>query len=959
MTLSPQNSQRDYTQIFEQTTPSSFPKGSLEEILLEEHVEICQDFDASYLQESWSWRNVYRARRLANALLDEKGNLVKKEITKALQILQKNGFSIGPERHHDAVCMAHLRSILTRLLKDPSLERALKSLVKPEVHEGISRLIRETIQLSESKALTDRDVRQAALSALFTLLRQNVGSCFATAPAILIQQEQPLRFFEDLQQLLGRGQLTRVVAGTEFTVPISLSWGMGDLLRPIPLSLLGEDPLKTLSRSPGLHAAFASAQLLSKKHDLYTVLKKSHFIEKLQDPFSPITADQVIKAVLLDVFGVTSEQVTHFQERPIQGFAGEILIQAPLTQGEKTLACSRYLKAYEQAKIGFKSLTDHPLLKAWEFTLASLSESKADFAKWNLYISLGVQPEDPHGIGQSLYLKIQEQIELLNQEIEENQSNYEHLFAQVKYLEGRISRASTENEAGWVRAEYQMRKHEIHRALVQRDNAYNKGKDLQSIYAKLIEFYGRKIRDYFQEVYDPQMLDVSASLYDDSPAGFRLLYKHGRANTALWTLVHSPGEYIQHLTSFFISTEVDLESDPEFEGLKRELSELIRVVINTIKGQEFLESSIKRLARAYKEPLIKDPLNNLERVQRKPWAYISGGTMNSLISCYWQIDREPKEAARWVENETELLAFLIDTVKELPRKVQQLFLNGETSSLLCFSPTHAFVLKPRLPLFQKAWQSDLYTYTWIRDQLIFPCERFLAETLLDGRMINRILQELLLFIPKDYRGLVTHALKGFTFSMTAPEFREQVLKTLAYEKWLREGRGLELILEELDSILLRFLPLFPEHQLEENLRALFSALPECERTVHKNLSNLTKNAARYQIWTAEDLKRTALSLIMSSYQTTRFSLPLHQRVVEAMQAEGLSYPAPLLFADTNWVNHLFGFTLSPGTGSLELWRFEASGFQGRPMSSWKPYVNGVSRKEWGVLINPLDYGQEI
>ena len=47
--------------------------------------------------------------------------------------------------------------------------------------------------------------------------------------------------------------------------------------------------------------------------------------------------------------------------------------------------------------------------------------------------------------------------------------------------------------------------------------------------------------EYFQEVYDADMHeDVEGSLYDDSPAGFRLLYKHGRRNPGTWTLIHTP-----------------------------------------------------------------------------------------------------------------------------------------------------------------------------------------------------------------------------------------------------------------------------------------------------------------------------------------------------------------------------------------------------------------------------------
>ena len=34
-------------------------------------------------------------------------------------------------------------------------------------------------------------------------------------------------------------------------------------------------------------------------------------------------------------------------------------------------------------------------------------------------------------------------------------------------------------------------------------------------------------------------------------------------------MIHTPAEYIQHLTSFFVSTEIDLSQLPECEGLKK------------------------------------------------------------------------------------------------------------------------------------------------------------------------------------------------------------------------------------------------------------------------------------------------------------------------------------------------------------------------------------------------------
>jgi hypothetical protein len=955
---------------FEKTVQSREFSDPLEELLCSEFVEICRDFDLTQIQDSWSWRNTHISRKLALFLIDDRGEIKRREVLKAIRILEQNLHSLGPNRFHDSPRLFHLLNTLHLFADKQEAVYALKRIGRPENHQGALSLIRSTLLLPESERLTDAHARRAALSALLTTLRQNVGSCFATAPAIMIQQEQPLQFLADIAQLLGTGKLTRVYDGIEYAVPLSVNWGVGDLIRPVFLAALGRDPVKTLAFSPGLQAAYEATRLIEKN---LSREKRQKAVEKLigessgwveqQDPFALFTADEVLKNTFLHLYGLTEEEVKEFREKPLQGIFGEILIQAPHLREGKGRLCELYASDYEKAKDAFKALADNPLLKSWEFTLASLSEAKASFAKWNLYASLGVQPDEPYGIGQSLHQHLQEQINRINAEIDEHQSRYDHLYAQVKYLEGRMRRASTSNEAEWLRADYRLRMHEINRVLSERDEVHEKGRRLVNLFPFMIDFYGSKIRDYFQEVYDPQMHDVSSNPYDDSPAGFRLLYKHGRTNTSLWTMINSASEYINCLSALFVATENDLRQRPEMEGLERELSELVTIILTTIKRPEFLESSFFRLARAYKESIVKNPLESLAYVKRKPWAYISGGNMATLTSCYYSNPEAPREEKRWVESENELLAFLIDTVKTLPLSVQQIYLKDSSRSMLAYSPTHAFLVKPGWGLFKKAWESDLYTYTWIRDIWHHPQLNFLDEHILDSRMMDYLIHELLFFIPPGYRPLVKNALKSAPISLRANEFRAYVLKALSYEKWLRQERNqernLNLIAEELDSLLYRSIPLFPEHALQERLHALFEGISEIDDQLQKTLFNRIDELeiGRYKILSASDLRKIAKGLLVFELGSTRSSIPFHEKITEAMRKHKFSYPEPILFADTNWVKNTFGFTVNPGTGNLEFWRFDYYGNEGRPLSIWKRYLNGIDRQEWGLYTAPTQYGQ--
>ncbi|MCC5831940.1 MAG: hypothetical protein JJU12_02735 [Chlamydiales bacterium] len=951
---------------FEKTARDRTFSDPLEELLCSEFIEISRDFDLTQIQDSWSWRNVHTARELAILLIDEKGEIKRPTLMKAIEILEENRFSFGPYRYHDHTRLTHVLKMLHLFSEEQEAIYALKRIGSPQRHRGVSNLIRSTLLLPDSVRMSDAHARRAALSALLTTLRQNVGSCFATAPAIMIQQEQPLQFLADIGRLFGTGRLTRIYEGVEYAVPLSLSWGVGDLIRPVFLAALGADPVKALAFSPGLQAGFESSGLIGKnlcrearQKAVEGVIRESGGLEGKPDPFTPFTADEVFKRAFLNAYGLKEEEVKEFQEKPPEGFVGEVILQAPHFREGKAGLIDLYTKNYEKAKEAFKALADNPLLKSWEFTLASLSESRADFAKWNLYESLGVQPSEPHGIGRNIEQHLQQQIDRINAEVEELSARYDHLYAQVKYLEGRMRRASTPTEAEWLRADYRHRAQEINRLLSERDEAHEKGRKLVNLFPFMINFFGKKIRDYFQEVYDPQMHDLSANLYDDSPAGFRLLYKHGRANPALWTMIHSSSEYINCLNAFFVAIENELRAEPETEGLESELSELVTIILTTIKQPEFLESSFFRLARRYNEPIVKNPLENLGYVKRKPWAYISGGTMSTLTSCYYSNSAPPKEESRWVENENELLAFFIDTLKGLPLSTQEIFRKDSARSMLAYSPTHAFLLKPGWSLFRKAWESDLYTYTWIRDIWHHPQLNFLDDHILDSRMMGYLVDELLHLIPPGYRPLVKKALKSLPFSMRSNEFREYAIKALSYEKWLRAGSHLALISEEIDSLLYRCMPLFPEHALKERLNSIFDTIDEIDSPLRQRLFEKIDNleVGRYKILSSKDLRKIAKGLLMIELASTRSSVPFHERITDAMRAHRYAYPEPILFADTNWVKNTFGFIVNPGTGNLELWRFDDCGSEGHPISIWRRYLDGTDRLQWGLYSAPNQYGQ--
>src|SRR5262245_112202 len=73
--------------IFEKNSRAAVPSDPLHRLIRDEFVSICRDFDFTQIQDSWSWRNTHMARELALLLIDEKGEINKKVLFKAIQLL--------------------------------------------------------------------------------------------------------------------------------------------------------------------------------------------------------------------------------------------------------------------------------------------------------------------------------------------------------------------------------------------------------------------------------------------------------------------------------------------------------------------------------------------------------------------------------------------------------------------------------------------------------------------------------------------------------------------------------------------------------------------------------------------------------------------------------------------------------------------------------------------------------
>ncbi|MBI2742352.1 MAG: hypothetical protein HYX48_00345 [Chlamydiales bacterium] len=811
------------------------PAGELGEIFdLKQEVSLCYADRERVFKESFRFRATRRARLTACYLIDEKGELKREALLKLIGLGEKIPYIFYPDGTSDAKFMRRFWKLLKKLSQDASFAAQLKKFYAPVCHLAAEQLIRDSLLLPSSAPVRDAEVKRAALASCLSSLRQNVGSCFATAPAILVHEEQVAAYLNDLYELLTTGRLKRTIGGVELVVPLSPSWGADEI----------------------------------KRRSLLT------------DP--------------------------HAQ-------------------------------------------TDCALLKAWEFTIASFCDVKMDFSKWNLYASLGLHPEERGGIGERIHQELSEKLAEYNREIEKATMDYEIAFDQLRMAEVLLRQAGSEREASSRKAEYQARHYHMQACLEKRDTIYAKAQGLSQLLPFLLKQYEEKFVSYFQEAYDPEMRGYKAAPYEDSPAGFRLIYKRGRTDPSFWTWIHTPEQYIDSLVDFFRSTENEILAACKTTPEREEIVKITTSIIHHLRSQRFLEGAILRMAKAHEVPLVRDPLADLDKIEKKPWAYTSGGTMNTLLKSYFRREGMVSEEVKRMEGAVELGIFLVDAIKHLSAHLSDPFVKSPEKGVLMQSPTHAFILHPGSPLFKEGWQDEIYTYTWVRDKLLIPGREFYENIRLSLKQQQHLVDAFADLLPLDLAHLLRGRFSPSTIDATPFEFRCGMLDELGS---IFSGQGREtpaFLADMIDSLLYESLPLTDGRRWKEKVRDLLGEDPETE----KILDEATSYPAPFL--GAREIQEAAKICYLLSQKSAFTTVDLHELVLERARALGLSPPAPFIFADTNWTDSFFALIVNPGSSELELWRVDPLGIKGEPMSSWNSHLQAKSRHPWIIYPRTFEY----
>ncbi len=920
---------------------------------LENEAHLSALFDLSGVQDSFLYRGINRARRLSLALITEKGEVDRERLKEFIRLLEKEGSLFYPRGLNDGAIHAHFVKVLKDLDNDLLL-KTLKKFQRPLCHKWAETLIFQTLGIDSTSPPTDAQIRSAVLCACLTPLRQNVGSCFATAPAILIQREQLPLLLDDLLELLSTGKLKRTFGGIEYALPMSPSTGIADLRK----NLLPLEGRSLPGFCPGLTAALEAGGLLDPSLSWEEKGRRVQAeVERLATGKTLLTAEEVIHTLLSNKFSLTEEDLERAESIELTQYKRSKLSFPPSSQkaARKEEQILSFLDKEKSCRTAFKRICDNALLRAWEFTLASFSEVKMEFSRWNLYSSLGFSPREPGGIGELLYHQIDGKIQEINKKLEVKQKEYEIAFDQVRGTELLLRNAGSESDARRLQAEYQSRAYHMRACLEARDTLHAKGTSYSRLFSLLLKEYDKRFPEYFQEIYDAQMQDFQGDLYDDRPAGFRLVYKHGRPDPSLWTLIYNAHQYTDALVDFFSATEPQIVADCGEEG--KGIAELTSSVIAHVQSEVFLESALQRMAAAHQTPLASSPLTKLNLLEKKPWAYTSGGTMTTLLKTYYRRESELSCEEKWVESETELLIFILDALKALPPKITDPFRKDPQVGMLMNSPSHAFVLLPGVEELAKGWQEEIFTYTWVRDALFLPGQEFYAEMPLNAGQQELLFSAFCEQLPPLLGRHLAQTVHLNRSPCTVQEWRNQILLAEVYDspnlavRRIKSPKQKQLFSDRLDAFLYCNLPIVPGQEWKAIVRRILSDLGgEKLEEVLRLFPDVPA-----PLLTAQEIKEIAKGCYLLAEKKITLALDLHRYVAKHARFIGAAPPTPLLFADTNWAGNYFGFIVNPGTGRLELWRLDSTASQGVPMSEWKHWLNGLEKKNWSIFTRPYEY----
>ena len=891
----------------------------------------------SQLHEPVLVRNIYFCRALACRIIDAHGGIDQSQLEDSIQGLSRYRYCLDPSSPYESRSRGHALALLQSLANDEALCKDLLAIRIPTENLHAQTLVRDTLDVPSQSPLTDAHARQASLCVLLGYFRQNVGSCFATAPGILVQAYHPRQLLHDLQALLNTGKLERYFDGAGLEVPLSRGAGIGDYRKPIALHRSQRETLRRFSHSPALSAALKAAGLLTnlsteqRLEKLLTWLLPAAKAHAAQHDYRPISIEQLLKWIAMGACDIEEHDLQRHALSPPPIIQDGMLVHIKFVQDDKHDACVAFQHAFGQMEKAFKRFGENSLLKAWEYTLASLTDHTAGFTRSNLYNSLGIDPRQPYGIGHILQVNIQALLDEHSNAIAVQARNHELLAMNASTYQRRLNTSSGSAYA-YLKMEYDQVVRELGGIEHVVQHARHNANYLAGLFQRLLSQYLDWFSEFFQEIYDPDLHQDNQDNYADAPAGFRLYFKPTGSQSNQWQAIHTEQEFTQALQEFFRVTELFLLAE-EARDAHDVLRELVTRIVRHILDPEFMLQAQRRLA------LSKGGSSQLGR-DCTPWAYISGGSVVTLLDAYLKKSSDAQTWTQQIEDPHQLFEFTVSCLKQVRAgEAQRSKKTSRLNDIVMCSPTHAFTLKPHYTPFLECWQRAGSPQAWLETHMLMPARRFYQGIVLDTAMQRHLLAAL---GEKAMAQSVPMPALPWSSAATPAQFRNKVLSAFP------PGRLQHHIAHALDGLLYRTLPLIPADQvLRHGIKLLEQAQVKGAR-LKPVLADLLSRLPSQTYWGADSLQTLVLCALLVDRQCLFTEEDWQQRISDAARHLRLAAPQPITFADSNWFGWEFAFVYSPGSEELDLWQCDYLGRHAQPVSMEK-------WGEWQIMVNDFSH----
>ena len=368
-----------------------------------------------------------------------------------------------------------------------------------------------------------------------------------------------------------------------------------------------------------------------------------------------------------------------------------------------------------------------PQMKSYEYTVAALADVQIGFSRWNFYTALGLDHGYSGGLGKIIYTIIQKMMDAIQEDRKDLITDINLLEESLDFDDAAFKAAGSIDRMDSIKRSAKMKQMYLGRKIDDYEDEGKRAEQLSSLYIFFVDQYLELFPHYFQELYDPEIF-AEGNIMEDRPAGFRLVYKHGRSDPKVWTYIHTDAEYISSVREFIVLTENILISLKKSSGLEKVIETIVSEILLAIDKKEFIEEQKARIGAMHESHLS-------EKGNTSPYAYIAGGNVLGLIGAYYSSTTPIATEKISAISPKDLCYSLIEFMKDAKNIDITDFDKDPFKGFIICNQTHAFNFLPGMKGFKEAWLDSGNTYSYIRDHFATNEPIVFADTNWGGKFL--------------------------------------------------------------------------------------------------------------------------------------------------------------------------------------------------------------------------------